>query len=241
MYGGARWIIKKAERQRIDAFRLRCWRRLLKVPWTARRSNQSILNTHYKDWCWSSNTLAIGKDPDAGKDWRWEEKGTTEDEMVGWHHQLNGHDFERAPEDDDGQGSLVCFSPWDQKSRAWLRKWTTTSTWLVPPWCRHSFRSQHPRLSTYWCFNPGIFLGETVRAWSERLFPVKSMSSPRRRPPPHALSDWRCYLPGVFLVQLAITTMGGQLFILFPHIDCDRWHLSGWLHLISHPCFHFTL
>ena len=58
MYGGERWIIKKAECQRIDAFELWCWRRLLKVPWTAKRSNQSILNVHYKDWCWSSNPLA---------------------------------------------------------------------------------------------------------------------------------------------------------------------------------------
>ena len=54
----------------------------------------------------------IGKDSDAGKDWRQEEKGTTEDEMVGWHHGLDEHDFEQAPEVGDGQGSLVCWSPW---------------------------------------------------------------------------------------------------------------------------------
>ena len=53
-----------------------------------------------------------GKDPDAGKDWRQKEKGTTEDEMVGWHHWLNGHEFEQAPGDGKGQGSLVCCSPW---------------------------------------------------------------------------------------------------------------------------------
>ena len=52
------------------------------------------------------------KDPDAGKDWRQEEKGTTEDQMVGCHHWLNGHDFEQAPGIGDGQGSLVCCSPW---------------------------------------------------------------------------------------------------------------------------------
>ena len=104
-------------------------RRLLRVPWTARRCNQSILkkstlNTRWKDWCWSwsSNTLAtcvksrlIGKDPDAGKDWGQEEKGTTEDEMIEWHHQLNGHEFEQAPGVNDGQGSLVCCSPWVSK------------------------------------------------------------------------------------------------------------------------------
>ena len=57
----------------------------------------------------------IGKDPDVGKDWRQEEKGTTEDEMVGWHHRLDGHEFEQAPGVGDGQGSLVCCSPWDCK------------------------------------------------------------------------------------------------------------------------------
>ena len=60
MYGCESWIIKKAEHQRIDAIELWCWRRFLRVPWTARRSNQSILNIHWKDWCWSwnSNILA---------------------------------------------------------------------------------------------------------------------------------------------------------------------------------------
>ena len=57
----------------------------------------------------------IGKDPDAGKDWRQEEKGMTEDEMVGWHHQLNGHEFEQAQGVGDGQGSLGCCSPWGRK------------------------------------------------------------------------------------------------------------------------------
>ena len=89
MYRCKSWTIKKAEHRRIDAFELWCWRRLWRVPWTARRSNQSILkisvlNIHWKVWCWiwNSNTLAIwcknwliGKDPDAGKDWRQEEKG----------------------------------------------------------------------------------------------------------------------------------------------------------------------
>ena len=58
-----------------------------------------------KDWL-------IGKDPDAGKDWRWEEKATTEDEMVGWHHWLNGHEFEQALRDGERQRSLACFSQW---------------------------------------------------------------------------------------------------------------------------------
>ena len=129
MYGCESWTIKKAEHRRIDAFELWCWRRLLRVPWTARRSSQSILKAsvlgvHWKDWCWSwsSNTLATWceeltclKRPDAQKDWRWEEKGTTEDEMVGWHHWLDGHGFEQAPGVGDGWGGLACCSPWGHK------------------------------------------------------------------------------------------------------------------------------
>ena len=68
----------------------------------------------------------IGKNPDAGKDWRQEEKGTTEDEMVGWHHQLDGHEFEQALGVDDGQRSLECCSPWGCKesdTTEWLN-WT---------------------------------------------------------------------------------------------------------------------
>ena len=108
MYGCESWAIKKAERWRIDAFELWCWRRLLRVPWTAGNSNQSILKEispgcsleglmlklklilwppHAKSW-------VTGKDPDAGKDWRQEEKQMTEDELVGWHPWLNIHEFD---------------------------------------------------------------------------------------------------------------------------------------------------
>ena len=59
--------------------------------------------------------IMIGKDPDAGNDRRQEEKGTTGDEMVGWHHLLNGHEFEQAPGDSEGQGSLMCCGPWGCK------------------------------------------------------------------------------------------------------------------------------
>ena len=129
MYGCESWTIKKAERWRIGAFELLCWRRLLRVPWTARRSTsqsdrKSVLNIHWKGWCWSWNpyTLATwceellpGKDLDAGKDWRREDKGTTEDEMFGWHHRLDEHEFEQAPGIVDIQGSLECYSPWGHK------------------------------------------------------------------------------------------------------------------------------
>ena len=66
-------------------------------------------------WPPDAKSQHIRKDPDAGKDWRQEEKGTIEDEMVGWYHQLNGHEFEQAPGDGEGQGNLACFSPWGGK------------------------------------------------------------------------------------------------------------------------------
>ena len=66
-------------------------------------------------WPPDSKKWLIWKDPDAGIDWRWEEKGTTEDEMVGWHHQLNGLEFEQALRIGDAQGSLACYSLQDRK------------------------------------------------------------------------------------------------------------------------------
>ena len=95
------WTIKKAEHQRIDAFELWCWRRLLRVPWTARRSNQSnlkeirlMLKLKLQYFGHLMRRVdSLEKTLDAGRDWGQEEKGTTEDEMARWHHQLNGHEF----------------------------------------------------------------------------------------------------------------------------------------------------
>ena len=75
----------------------------------------------------------IGKDPDAQTDCWWEEKGTTQDEMVGWHHRFDGHEFEWALGVNDGQGSLACCSPWDCKDMidwTWLSDWTELN-WLI--------------------------------------------------------------------------------------------------------------
>jgi len=79
-------------------------------------------------WPPDAKNWLVRKDPDAGKDWRWEEKGMTEDEMVGWHHWLDGHEFEQVPGVGDGQGSLACCSPWCHKEpdmTEWLN-WTDT-------------------------------------------------------------------------------------------------------------------
>ena len=100
MYGCESWTLKKAEHQRIDAFELWCWRRLLRVPWTERRSNLSILKEINPGCCLEGMMLKLklqyfghlmrrvdsGKDSDAGRDWGQEQKGMTEDEMAGWHH-----------------------------------------------------------------------------------------------------------------------------------------------------------
>ena len=126
MCGCESWTIKKSERRRIDAFELWCWGRLLKVPWTARRHNQSILKEISLEYSLGGLMLKLKlqyfghlkqitdscfwKDRDAGKDWRQEEKGMAEDKMVGWHHWLNGSEFEWTL-GVDGQGSLMCCSP----------------------------------------------------------------------------------------------------------------------------------
>ena len=99
MYGCESWTVKKAECQRIDAFELWCWRRLLRVPWTARRSNQSILKNNLgislEEIMLKLKLQYFGhlmrkvdslEKTDAGRDWGQEEKGMTEDEMAGWHH-----------------------------------------------------------------------------------------------------------------------------------------------------------
>ena len=122
-YGCESWTIKKAERRRIEAFELWCWRRLLRVPGTARRPNQSILKETSPEYSLEAlmlklklqnfghlmrrtdsfeKTLVLGKI---------EGRGMTEDEMVGWHHQLNRYDFEQAPGIGDGQERRACYSP----------------------------------------------------------------------------------------------------------------------------------
>ena len=132
MYGCEIWTIKKAERRRIDAFKLWCWRRLLRVPWTARRSYQSIIMEINPEcslegpmlklsetpifWPPDAKNWLTGKDPDAGKDCRQEKKEMTEDKMGKWHHRLDGHEFEQALGIGDGQGSLTCCSLWDRKA-----------------------------------------------------------------------------------------------------------------------------
>ena len=129
MYGCESWTVKKAECWRIDAFELWCWRRLLRVPWTTRRSNQSILKEISPACSLEGLMLKLKlqyfghlmrrvdslEKTNAGRDWGQEEKGTTDDEMAGWHHWLDGNEFEWTPGVGDGQGGLECSDSWCHK------------------------------------------------------------------------------------------------------------------------------
>ena len=144
---------------RIDAFELWCWRRVLRVSWTTRRSNLSIqkeISPEYSLeglmliaetptlWPPDAKNWLIWKDPDAGKDWRQKKKGMTEDEMVGWYHRLVRHEFEQALGVGDGQGSLAFWSPWGHKEldmTVWLN-WTAV---LLISLFTHSLSSQSPQ------------------------------------------------------------------------------------------------
>ena len=146
IYGCGSWTRKDAECQRVDAFQLWCCRRLLTVTWTARRSNQfilkeSVLNIHWKEWCWSWSSniwatwceeLTHWKGPRCWERGGQEEKGMTEDEMVIWHHWLNGHEFEQAPGVDDGQGGLVCCGSRDHKESDTTERLNWTDDPAIP-------------------------------------------------------------------------------------------------------------
>ena len=145
-YGCESWTVKKAERRRIDAFEL-CWRRLLRVPGTARRSNQSILKEFNPEYSLeglmlklNSNTLAsLWEEPTHWKrPWFWErlkaqgegddkgwDAGMTKDEMVGWHHRLSGHELEQAP------GMVKDREAWPAAVHGVTKHWTRLSNWTI--------------------------------------------------------------------------------------------------------------
>ena len=129
MSGYESWTIKKAECWRIDGFEVWCWR-TLESPLDCKeiqpvhpkgdQSSVFIWRTYAEAetpilWPPDANSWLIWEDPDAGKDWRQEEKGMTKDEMAGWHHWLNGHEFEWTPGVGHGQGGLVCCGSWGHK------------------------------------------------------------------------------------------------------------------------------
>ena len=138
MWERCEWTVKKAEHQRIDAFQLWGWRRLLSIPWTTRRSNQWILKEINPEYSLEGLMLKLKlqyfghvmrRTDSLERPWCWErlrqeEKGVTEDEIVGWCHQLNGHEFEQTPGGGERQGSMACCSPWGCKeldTTEWLK------------------------------------------------------------------------------------------------------------------------
>ena len=158
MYWCESWTVKKTECRKIDAFELWCWRRLLspldckEIQPVHPKGDQSwvfigrtdveaetpvIWPPHVKSWL-------IGKDPDAGKDWGQKDKGTTEDEMVGWHHRLEGLEFEYTLGVGDGRGGLVCCDSWGHKESNttgrlnWTELNLTLENWSFLVGCTHN-------------------------------------------------------------------------------------------------------
>ena len=117
-YGCESWTINKAECRRIDAFALWCWRRLLWVPWTARRSNQSILKEISPEYSLEGLMLKLQ---------------LQQDEMAGWHHWLNGHEFESTLGADNRQGGLECSSTWSRKESDSTERLNWTEHSVTPP------------------------------------------------------------------------------------------------------------
>ena len=138
-YGCESWTIKKTEHWGTDGFELWCCRRLLQVPWTVKRSNQSILKEINPEYSLEGlmlklkspdvNFWIIGKDPDAGKDWRQKEKRVIEDEMVRWHHQLNGLGklWEMVKNKNAGCATVHGVT----MSQTQLSDWTTKITYIL--------------------------------------------------------------------------------------------------------------
>ena len=122
IYGCESWTDHKEGRALVNwCLQTVVLEKTLESPGHSKESNPT-LNSHWKDWWWApicwppdAKSWLIGKDPGVGKDWRQKKKKATEDEMVGWHCRLNGHELEQTPGDSKGQGSLVCCSPWSHK------------------------------------------------------------------------------------------------------------------------------
>ena len=126
MYQCESWTIRKAECWRIDTFKLWGWRKFLRASWTARRANQSILKeinlfigrTDAKTpvlWPHDTKSWPLEKTLMLGKTEGRRRRGRQKNEMMRWHHRLNGREFEQTLGDSEGQGSLVCGSPWGHK------------------------------------------------------------------------------------------------------------------------------
>ena len=173
MYGCKSWTIKKAEHQRIDAFELWCWRRLLRVPWIAKeikpvhpKGNQSWIFIGRTDAEIEAPLLCppdvknwlLEKDPDAGKYWSKEEKGT-EDEMVGWHRWLDGHEFEQA------RKLVMDREAWCATVHGVTKSWTRLSDWTELNWTEYMRKYFKSWKLMYW-FNVLIYYFNSTKSTS---------------------------------------------------------------------------
>ena len=162
IWGCESWKIKQAEHWRNDAFELLVLEKTLESPLHSKEI-QPDNPKESQPWIFTGRTDAKAEAPilwppdansqlwkDPRKDWGQEEKGMTEDEMVGWHHQLNGHEFGQTPGDGEGQGSLACGSPWGHKEVDTI-EWTTIlgkEGWIIVPVSPLSLYGYH-RLASY--------------------------------------------------------------------------------------------
>ena len=190
MYWCESWTIKKAEHQKNWCFWTVVLEKTLESPLDCKeiqpvhpKGDQSwvfIGRTHAEAetpilWPPDAKSWLIWKDPDAGKDWRQEEKGTTEDEMVGWHHRLNGHEFEQAPGVGDRQGSLVCCILWDHKELDTTEQLSWTEKRHPTLRKHHAAPLQAPSagLGSHWCTFPTsvqVCLLWTFHVYGPQLF-----------------------------------------------------------------------
>ena len=168
IYGCESWTIKKAEHWRIDAFEPVVLK-TLESPLDCKEI-QPINPKGSQSWIFIAEAEAsilwppdgrnwvMGKDPDAEKDWRQEDNGTTEDEMVGWHHQLSGYEFEQALGVGDRQGSLACCSPWGCKESDMTGRlnWTDPFTNVSYP-CSKGMNNEQQLV---WIMNQGVQVNE---------------------------------------------------------------------------------
>ena len=172
MYGYENWAVKKAECQRIDAFELWCWRRLKSPldckeiqpihsegdqPWNFFGGNDVIAETPVL-WPHHAKSWLIGKDSDAGRDWGQEEKGTTEDEIAGWHHWLDGRESEWTLGVGDGQGGLECCNSWGRKES----DTTERLTWTELNWALETENYlKYWNINNLRCADDTIFMAES--------------------------------------------------------------------------------
>ena len=201
---------KQSEHQRIDIFKLWCWRRLLRVSCTTRRSDQSNLKGINPEYLLEGLMLKfkfqhfshlmrradlLKKDIDAGRDWGQEEKGATEDEMVGWHHWLSGHEFEQTLGDSEGQRAWPAAVLGVAKSQIQLNDWT--ANWLIWPsqvaqWWRIRLPSRRHE------FDPWVGKIHWRRKWQP--IPVFSPGNHMDREVWGGYSPWGCRRVGHNLV-----------------------------------------